>query len=318
MEEELAVQTEHAQSPEDGQEEQGFVSFVPAEAGSQLAREPGQGYIILAATPIGNMGDASARLVSWLGTADIVAAEDTRRLHRLVTSLGVTVTGKVVSYHEHNEAAKTPELLTQVQSGKVLLMVTDAGMPAVSDPGYRLVAAAVEAGVRVTAAPGPSAVLTALALSGLPTDRFCFEGFLPRKSGERASRLHELSVEPRTMVFFEAPHRLEAMLRALHTAFGPARQGAVCRELTKTYEEVIRKPLSGLLEWAEEAEIRGEIAIVVAGAPATDPGTPEDHVAAVNTLMEQGMRMKEAVAVIAHDVHVSKRELYSAVLAARG
>lgn len=318
MEEELAVQTEHAQSPEDGQEEQGFVSFVPAEAGSQPAREPGQGYIILAATPIGNMGDASARLVSWLGTADIVAAEDTRRLHRLVTSLGVTVTGKVVSYHEHNEAAKTPELLTQVQSGKVLLMVTDAGMPAVSDPGYRLVAAAVEAGVRVTAAPGPSAVLTALALSGLPTDRFCFEGFLPRKSGERASRLHELSVEPRTMVFFEAPHRLEAMLRALHTAFGPARQGAVCRELTKTYEEVIRKPLSGLLEWAEEAEIRGEIAIVVAGAPATDPGTPEDHVAAVNALMEQGMRMKEAVAVIAHDVHVSKRELYSAVLAARG
>ncbi|WP_082357701.1 16S rRNA (cytidine(1402)-2'-O)-methyltransferase [Arthrobacter sp. AQ5-05] len=318
MEEDLAVQTEYAQSPEDGQEEQGFVSFVPEEAGSQPLREPGQGYIILAATPIGNMGDASARLVSWLGTADIVAAEDTRRLHRLVTSLGVKVTGKVVSYHEHNEAAKTPELLTQVQSGKVLLMVTDAGMPAVSDPGYRLVAAAVEAGVRVTAAPGPSAVLTALALSGLPTDRFCFEGFLPRKSGERASRLHELSVEPRTMVFFEAPHRLEAMLRALHTAFGPARQGAVCRELTKTYEEVIRKPLSGLLEWAETAEIRGEIAIVVAGAPATDPGTPEDHVAAVNALMEQGMRMKEAVAVIAHDVHVSKRELYSAVLAARG
>ncbi|PYI68388.1 16S rRNA (cytidine(1402)-2'-O)-methyltransferase [Arthrobacter livingstonensis] len=282
------------------------------------AAAQGEGYIVLAATPIGNMGDASARLVSWLGNADIVAAEDTRRLHRLVTSLDVTVSGRIVSYHEHNEAAKTPELLAQVQAGKVLLMVTDAGMPSVSDPGFRLVEAAVAAGVRVTVAPGPSAVLTALALSGLPTDRFCFEGFLPRKSGERASRLHDLALEPRTMVFFEAPHRLETMLRALHTAFGPARRGAVCRELTKTYEEVIRKPLSGLLEWAEAAEIRGEIAIVVAGAPASDPGTAEDHVAAVNELMGQGMRMKEAVAVIAHDVHVSKRELYSAVLAARG
>jgi 16S rRNA (cytidine1402-2'-O)-methyltransferase len=277
----------------------------------------GQGYIVLAATPIGNAGDASARLVAWLGSADIVAAEDTRRLHRLTTSLGVHVSGRVISYHEHNEAAKTPELLAQVQAGKVLLMVSDAGMPTVSDPGFRLVEAAVAAGVRVTMAPGPSAVLTALALSGLPTDRFCFEGFLPRKSGERASRLHELAVEPRTMVFFEAPHRLEPMLRALHTAFGPSRPAAVCRELTKTYEEVIRKPLSGLLEWAEAADIRGEIAVVVAGAPAADPGTPEDHVAAVNELIGQGMRLKEAVAVIAHDVHVSKRELYSAVLAAR-
>lgn len=281
------------------------------------ATAPGEGYIVLAATPIGNMGDASARLISWLGNADIVAAEDTRRLKRLVTSLDVSVSGKVVSYHEHNEAAKTPELLAQVQEGKVLLMVTDAGMPSVSDPGFRLVESAVAAGIRVTAAPGPSAVLTALALSGLPTDRFCFEGFLPRKSGERASRLHDLATEKRTMVFFEAPHRLEVMLRALHTAFGPARPAAVCRELTKTYEEVIRKPLSGLLEWAEAAEIRGEIAVVVSGAPEADPGTPEDHVAAVNELMGQGMRMKEAVAVIAHDVHVSKRELYSAVLAAR-
>ncbi|MGA7203466.1 MAG: 16S rRNA (cytidine(1402)-2'-O)-methyltransferase [Specibacter sp.] len=281
------------------------------------AAAPGEGFIVLAATPIGNMGDATARLISWLAAADIVAAEDTRRLHRLVTSLQVSVTGRIVSYHEHNEAAKTPELLAQVQAGKVLLMVTDAGMPSVSDPGFRLVEAAVAAGVRVTAAPGPSAVLTALALSGLPTDRFCFEGFLPRKSGERAARLHDLATEKRTMVFFEAPHRLEAMLRALHTAFGPARNGAVCRELTKTYEEVIRKPLSGLLEWAEAADIRGEIAIVVSGAPEADPGTPEDHVAAVNELMGQGMRMKEAVAVIAHDVHVSKRELYSAVLAAR-
>jgi 16S rRNA (cytidine1402-2'-O)-methyltransferase len=301
----------------------------PANDGAELAEgpmdsslapttKPGEGYIVLAATPIGNMGDASARLVAWLGAANIVAAEDTRRLHRLVTSLDVKVGGQIVSYHEHNEATKTAELLAQVQAGKVLLMVTDAGMPSVSDPGFRLVAAAVDAGVKVTAAPGPSAVLTALALSGLPTDRFCFEGFLPRKSGERASRLHELAVEKRTMVFFEAPHRLEAMLRALHTAFGPARPAAVCRELTKTYEEIVRKPLSGLLEWAETTQIRGEIAIVVGGAPEADPGTPEDQVAAVNELIAQGMRLKEAVAVIAHDVHVSKRELYSAVLAARG
>ncbi len=289
----------------------------PLDASLAPAARPGEGFIVLAATPIGNRGDATPRLIAWLEAADIVAAEDTRRLHRLVTGLGIKVGGQVISYHEHNEAVKTAELLTQVQGGKTLVMVTDAGMPSVSDPGFRLVTAAVEAGVLVTAAPGPSAVLTALALSGLPTDRFCFEGFLPRKSGERSARLHELSREKRTMVFFEAPHRLEAMLRALHKEFGPSRPAAVCRELTKTYEEVIRKPLSGLLEWAEAAQIRGEIAIVVGGAPDSDPGTPEDHVAAVNELMSQGMRMKEAVAVIAHDVHVSKRELYSAVLAAK-
>ena len=296
-------------------EDENAVEVLDASLAPTVA--PGDGCIILAATPIGNMGDATSRLVAWLGAADIVAAEDTRRLHRLVTSLGVKVSGQVISYHEHNEATKTAELLAQVQNGKTLVMVTDAGMPSVSDPGFRLVTAAVEAGVTVTAAPGPSAVLTALALSGLPTDRFCFEGFLPRKAGERSARLHELALEKRTMVFFEAPHRLEVMLRALHNEFGPARPAAVCRELTKTYEEVIRKPLSGLLEWAEANQIRGEIAIVVGGAPDAAPGTPEDHVAAVNELMAQGMRMKEAVAVIAHDVHVSKRELYSAVLAAR-
>ena len=149
----------------------------------------------------------------------------------------------IISYHEHNEATKTAELLDQVRAGKTLVMVTDAGMPAVSDPGFRLVEGAVAAGLTVTAVPGPSAVLTALALSGLPTDRFCFEGFLPRKAGERASRLADLDAERRTMVFFEAPHRLEAMLRALHERFGPDRKAAVCRELTKTYEEVIRGTL---------------------------------------------------------------------------
>jgi 16S rRNA (cytidine1402-2'-O)-methyltransferase len=272
---------------------------------------------VLAATPIGNAGDASARLVELLATADIVAAEDTRRLHRLVQNLGVTVAGRVISYHEHNEAAKTAQLLDAVRAGKTMVMVTDAGMPSVSDPGFRLVEGAVAAGLTVTAAPGPSAVLTALALSGLPTDRFCFEGFLPRKAGERASRLADLAAERRTMVFFEAPHRLEAMLRALRERFGGERRIAVCRELTKTYEEVIRGTVGELLLWAEGNEVRGEIAVVLGGAPEQAPGTPEDHVAAVNALVSQGIRLKEAVAAVAEDVRVSKRELYSAVLAAR-
>ncbi|HEX9087275.1 MAG TPA: 16S rRNA (cytidine(1402)-2'-O)-methyltransferase [Arthrobacter sp.] len=273
--------------------------------------------MVLAATPIGNVGDATYRLIELLTTADIVAAEDTRRLHRLVQNLGITVAGRIISYHEHNEAAKTGELLDQVRAGKTLVMVTDAGMPSVSDPGFRLVEGAVAAGLTVTAAPGPSAVLTALALSGLPTDRFCFEGFLPRKAGERSSRLADLDAERRTMIFFEAPHRLEPMLRALRERFGADRRAAVCRELTKTYEEVIRGTLRELLEWAEANEVRGEIAVVVGGAPEREPGTPEDHVADVNALIAQGIRLKEAVAAVAEDARVSKRELYSAVLAAR-
>lgn len=290
---------------------------LPAVEPEGTGSVPGIGRIVLGGTPIGNVGDATTRLVELLTTADIVAAEDTRRLHRLVQSLGITVSGRVISYHEHNEAAKTGELLDHVRAGKTILMVSDAGMPAVSDPGFRLVEGAVAAGLAVTAAPGPSAVLTALALSGLPTDRFCFEGFLPRKSGERSSRLAELADERRTMVFFEAPHRLEAMLRALHERFGADRRVAVCRELTKTYEEVIRGTLRELLEWAENNEIRGEIAVVVGGAPEAAPGNPEDHVAAVNELISQGIRLKEAVAAVAEDARISKRELYSAVLAAR-
>ncbi|QDW29138.1 16S rRNA (cytidine(1402)-2'-O)-methyltransferase [Arthrobacter sp. KBS0702] len=292
-------------------------SPAPADAVPTAGTAAGPGRIVLAATPIGNVGDASARLIGLLETADIVAAEDTRRLHRLVQSLGITVAGRVISYHEHNEAAKTGELLDQVRSGKTLVMVTDAGMPSVSDPGFRLVEGAVAAGLTVTAVPGPSAVLTALALSGLPTDRFCFEGFLPRKAGERASRLADLDSERRTMVFFEAPHRLEPMLRALHERFGAERRAAVCRELTKTYEEVIRGNVHELLEWAENNEVRGEIAVVVGGAPEREPGKPEDQVAAVNALIAQGIRLKEAVAAVAEDAKVSKRELYSAVLAAR-
>ncbi len=276
-----------------------------------------RGRVVLAGTPIGNMGDATERLIGLLASADVVAAEDTRRLHRLVQALNVTVGGRIVSYHEHNEATRTGELLEQVRSGATVLMVTDAGMPSVSDPGYRLVEAAAAEGIDVTAAPGPSAVLTALALSGLPTDRFCFEGFLPRKAGERSTRLAELSTERRTMVFFEAPHRVEPMLRSLRQAFGGDRPAAVARELTKVHEQVLRGSLLELLEWAQDSEVRGEIAVVVGGAPAAAPTRPEDHVAAVRELVDNGLRLKEAVAAVAEDVRVSKRELYAAVIAAR-
>lgn len=315
MDHEASTAPDSSSDPSSSAEAAGAVE--PAGRTEQDLRSGGPGRIVLAATPIGNVGDASARLVELLATADIVAAEDTRRLHRLVQSLDVTVGGRIISYHEHNEATKTAELLEQVRSGKTLVMVTDAGMPAVSDPGFRLVEGAVAAGLTVTAVPGPSAVLTALALSGLPTDRFCFEGFLPRKAGERASRLADLDAERRTMVFFEAPHRLEAMLRALHERFGPDRRAAVCRELTKTYEEVLRGSLREMLQWAEANEVRGEIAVVLAGAPERAPGSPEEGVAAVNELVAKGVRLKEAVAAVAEETRVSKRELYSAVLAAR-
>jgi len=274
------------------------------------------GRIVLAATPIGNLGDASPRLIELMTTADIVAAEDTRRLIHLAQALGIRVPGRLISYHEHNETARISELLDLVRAGNTLLVVSDAGMPAVSDPGFRLVQAAVAEGVDVTAVPGPSAVLTALALSGLPTDRFTFEGFLPRKAGDRASRLADLAGEQRTMVFFEAPHRLEPMLRALADAFGPDRPAAVARELTKLHEEVRRGTLMELLQWAE-GEVRGEIAVVVGGAPEGEPAKAVDHVARVRELVDGGLRLKDAVAAVAEQERVSKRELYAAVLEAR-
>lgn len=221
---------------------------------------------MLAGTPIGDISDAPPRLATELTGADVVAAEDTRRLRRLTQSLGVQPTGRIVSYFEGNEAARTPELVEALVGGARVLLVTDAGMPSVSDPGYRLVAAAVEKDIKVTAVPGPSAVLTALALSGLPVDRFCFEGFLPRKAGERLSRLREVAGERRTLVYFEAPHRLDDTLAAMAEVFGAQRRAAVCRELTKTYEEVKRGPVGELAAWAAEG-VRGEITVVVEGAP---------------------------------------------------
>ena len=276
------------------------------------------GLLILAGTPIGDVGDAPPRLAAELATADVVAAEDTRRMWRLANALEVTPTGRVVSYFEGNEVGRTPELVEALLGGARVLLVTDAGMPSVSDPGYRLVAAAVERGIRITAVPGPSAVLTALALSGLPVDRFCFEGFLPRKGGERGSRLRDLAAEPRTMVFFESPHRVGDSLAAMAEIFGPQRPAAVCRELTKTYEEVKRGPLGDLAAWAADG-VRGEITVVVQGAPPAEPGAldPVELARRVALREDAGERRKEAIAAVAADTGVPKREVFDAVVAAK-
>lgn len=270
--------------------------------------------LVLAATPIGQAGDASPRLAAALAGADVVAAEDTRRLQRLASDLGVSIGGRVVSYFEGNEQRRTPVLLEELEAGKEVLLVTDAGMPSVSDPGYRLVAAAVAAGVRVTSLPGPSAVLTALAVSGLPVDRFCFEGFLPRKAGERSRRLADLADEPRTMVFFEAPHRTEAALAAMAEAWGGDRSAAVCRELTKTHEEVVRGPLAELAAWAAEG-VRGEVTLVVAGAtPVASVSADGDSLrAAVAQREDDGMSRKDAIVEVARLAGLPKREVYQAV-----
>ncbi|MEU2428042.1 MULTISPECIES: 16S rRNA (cytidine(1402)-2'-O)-methyltransferase [unclassified Streptomyces] len=276
------------------------------------------GTLVLAGTPIGDVADAPPRLAAELETADVVAAEDTRRLRRLTQALGVQTRGRVVSYFEGNESARTPELVEALEGGSRVLLVTDAGMPSVSDPGYRLVAAAVEKDIRVTAVPGPSAVLTALALSGLPVDRFCFEGFLPRKAGERLGRLREVAAERRTLVYFEAPHRLDDTLAAMAEVFGKDRRAAVCRELTKTYEEVKRGGLGELAQWAAEG-VRGEITVVVEGAPAAGPAEldADELVHRVRVREEAGERRKEAIAAVAAEAGVPKREVFDAVVAAK-
>ncbi len=279
------------------------------------------GVLVLAATPIGDPRDASPRLAAELASADVVAAEDTRRLRRLATALGVRVGARLVSYHDHNETERTDELVGAVRDGARVVLVTDAGMPTVSDPGYRLVRAAVDAGLQVTAVPGASAVLTALAVSGLPVDRFAFEGFLPRRAGDRSRRLAELATDPRTLVFFEAPHRLPAMLAALATSFGAARPVAVCRELTKTYEEVRRGTLDELVAWAAGG-VRGEVTVVVGGATSPVLEVDVDDPAALAALVAQaeasGQSRKEALTAVARAAGVPRRQVYDAVVAARG
>ena len=270
------------------------------------------GRLVLAGTPLGRVSDASEGLRSALTGADVIAAEDTRRLLRLVADLGVTISAPVVSYYESVEQARIPALLERMQTGQTVVLVTDAGMPSVSDPGYRLVAAAAAAGLPVTSVPGPSAVITALALSGLPSDRFCFEGFLPRKSGERSRALAELAGERRTMVFFESVHRLTEALTAMATAFGADRPAVLCRELTKTYEEVRRGTLADLVEMAT-AGVRGEVTLVVAGATETvEAVTDEALAAAVAELVAAGGTRRDAVDVVAARHGIARRIVYAA------
>jgi 16S rRNA (cytidine1402-2'-O)-methyltransferase len=275
------------------------------------------GLLVLAGTPIGDPDDAPPALVRELAAADVIAAEDTRRLRRLAVALAAEIPGRIVSYFEGNEAARTPELVEALSAGARVLLVSDAGMPSVSDPGYRLVAATVAAGVRVTAVPGPSAVLTALAVSGLPMDRFCFEGFPPRRSGERSRRLAALRDEERTMVFFESRHRLVATLDAMVLAFGDDRRAAACRELTKTHEEVRRGTLGELAAWARGG-VLGEITIVVAGATAARAvATVDDAAALVAEREAAGVARKEAIAAVAREFGLPKRAVYAAVVARR-
>ncbi len=270
--------------------------------------------IILAATPIGNLGDASRRLIEILENAEIVAAEDTRTTQRLLQALKIQNRPRLIALHDHNEKQKAAEIAALAVE-KDIVVLSDAGMPAISDPGYGLVAEAVAQGVTVTAIPGPSAVLMALAISGLPTDRFTFEGFLPRKPGERRSTLRALAGEPRTMVFFESPARLASSLADMGGAFGDARRIAVCRELTKMYEEVRRGTASELVSWAEGG-VKGEIVLVVEGAPAREVSAA-DAAGQVQALVASGMRLKDACAEVAAATGLSSRDLYQQALAAR-
>ena len=274
------------------------------------------GLLVLAATPLGDSRDASARLVEALGSADVIAAEDTRRLRSLAAALGVTPAGRVVSFYDAVEIARLDGLTAAIEQGQTVLLVTDAGMPSVSDPGFRLVAACVAKGLPVTCLPGPSAVTTALALSGLPCERFCFEGFAPRKDGERRRFFADLAAEPRTAVFFESPHRIAATLALAAEVLGADRPAAVCRELTKPYEQIRRGGLAELAEWAAGG-VRGEVTVVLAGAGPRREVDMDRLVEQVGELVADGTRLKEAAGEIATAAGVSRKQLYDAVLAAR-
>jgi len=278
-----------------------------------------EGKLVVCATPIGNLEDASPRLARALAEADLVACEDTRQTRKLLTHLGVTT--RMTSYHEVGEKERAKELAERVAGGLHLALVTDAGMPAVSDPGYHLIGACLERGVAVEVVPGPSAAMAALVVSGLPTDRFCFEGFLPRRPGQRDRRLHELAAEPRTMVFFEAPHRVLVTLEAMAAAFGPDRAAAAVRELTKVHEQVLRGPLGEVRERLADQGPRGELTVVVGGAPpgaARAAARPADLAAEVAHLVEAGTSTRDAVTAVAEATGTPRRSVYQAVLDARG
>ncbi len=275
-----------------------------------------RGTLAIAATPIGNPADASPRLVRLLAQADVVAAEDTRRVHQLARALDVELTGRIVSYYEAVEQARIPGLLAHLAEGRTVALLTDAGMPTVSDPGFRLVSAAREAGARVTVIPGPSAVLAALAVSGLPSDRFCFEGFPPRKAGERDRWFGRLATEPRTIVVFESVHRITETLDSAVEQLGPDRPAVVCRELTKTHEEIRHGTLAELAQWARGG-LRGELTVVIAGAAEERTGEPRDWAAEVAAAEAAGVARKQAIKDVAVRHRVRKGEVFDAVVAAR-
>jgi 16S rRNA (cytidine1402-2'-O)-methyltransferase len=295
----------------------------------------GAGTLLIAAAPIGRPDDASPRLAAALGAARIVAAEDTRRVRRLAAALGAQLTARIVSYYDYDdvEERRAAQLLAELRAGHDVLLVTDAGMPGVSDPGYRIVSAAAAAGIRVSVLPGPSAATAALAVSGLPSDRFCFEGFPPRKAGERARRFAELAAERRTLIFFETARRLNVTLAGLAAAFGGNRRAVVCRELTKTHEEVRRGSLAELAEWAARG-LLGEITLVVAGAPArpatvaapadaapAEAATAEaaiaDAVAEVAARVRSGAARNAAITAVARERGLVRGEVYDAVARSR-
>lgn len=278
--------------------------------------EASSGQLFLAATPIGNVADASPRLREVLASANIIAAEDSRRAKRLISDLEINTDAQIWSFYDAVEEAKSPELVERVLAGDLVVVISDAGMPTVSDPGYRIVQEAIARGIRVSVIPGPSAVLTALAVSGLAVDRFSFEGFLPRKSGERKKFLTDLVADTRTMVFFEAPHRLAESLVDFAEVFGTDRQAVICRELTKTYEEVVRGTFAELINWSDR-EILGEITLVVAGSSEVEVTTPEQWVALVDTRVKLGVSQRDAIAEVAKELHVAKRDVYDAVLASK-
>ena len=271
--------------------------------------------LILAATPLGNPGDASTRLKSAIESASIIAAEDSRRFHRLCADIEVTFTAKVLSFFEGNEEDRTRELIAELKSGATVLVVSDAGMPTISDPGFRLMRDAIAEGIEVSVIPGPSAVTMSVALSGLPTDRLSFEGFPPRTAGARLATFEKLRSEERTMVFFEAPHRLSDSIKDAVNVFGTDRRGAICREMTKRYEETIRGNLGELSAWADANEILGEITLVIAGA-VTDSAslTAADMVGRVREFEAAGMDRKSAIATVADEFGISKRLVYAAVV----
>lgn len=290
------------------------------------------GTVVLSATPIGNVGDASARLVALLERADIVAAEDTRRLYDLARRLGVYVNGRVIAYHDHNERDKADGLLDQVETGATVLVVSDAGMPTINDPGLAIVRRAIERGLPVTCAPGPSAVLDALALSGLPTDRFCYEGFLPRKHSERVQYLRTLLPERRTIVFYETPHRIADSMDDLLDAFGPNRPMALCRELTKDYEQIRRGPIDEIRQSVIDDPPRGEMVLVIGGASneeaeAAAPSTlsvDDMAVLSIDRALEDGLRIKDAIAQVVQEHPLAdgslanRKQVYAAVLKIKG